>query len=425
MHRLTVNTMMALMAITLVAAVIAPSQVRGEGQLSAENVPERVKRILSGEKSYDVSYHKRGRSGKTHNVGPRMRMELPVSSQGPFWPPAEVVNENGDFVQVGITLEEQEDGSVVLNPGQTVLVDRDTQPALGEDGMIDPDRWFSAGHDVIRELGLQDLDTVLHSLSFGPPEGFNSPRIPREGTSPFNLNGDLTVCSEMFPADSQKDSYTRPSYPLHKVPVFGFQGDGIAYDVDTGEAFDPETATDRPDCASSGCPGEDAVDHRSQEPITLLDWLRSKGMLEIALTKPNESGQYTHARFSFELRDMLPNAVYTVWAARPRQIPVPGMFERRDIDPLATPNLLVTDADGNASAEFEVPNPFPARETDLRGMRIVGLSIVYHSNHQNWGACFSPYGPGVDVHVVFSTLNRPAPEGALFAPLTNFETVAP
>lgn len=411
----------------LTAGILAPAAGAEEPQtLTDVEVPERVRQILNGEKQYSVSYANASKGGdSTKAEGPRMTMELPVSTQGPFWPPATVADAEGNFLQVGITLQEAPNGSVVPVAGQAVLVDRSTQPALTEDGKLAPDRWFAADHDVIRPLGLSDLDTVLHSLSFGPVEGHNSPRIPRAGTSEHNLNGNLIVCEELFPADSQAAGYTRPSYPLHEVPVLGFQGDNVAYDVDTGEAVDPMTATSRPGCAASGCPGEDRVDHRSREPITLLDWLRSKGALTVTLTQPNENGVFTHARFSFELEDMLPNAVYTVGAVRPRQIPVPGVFERRNIDPLAVPNIIVTDADGNGRASFEVPNPFPAPESDLRGLRIIGLSVVYHSDHQNWGACFNPWGSGVTSHPVFNTLNRQPPEGQALAPLTRFVTVAP
>lgn len=351
-------------------------------------------------------------------------IRLPIATQGPLWPPSEVVDHDGNFILLGSVLTEVQPGVIQPVPQQAVIVSKETVPALGPDGVEDPDNWFAATHKVLRKLdlsrGSRDLKMVLHSLSFGPFEGSGrSPRIPRIGESTYNLNGDLTICPDILPTESQRFNYFLPSFPLHQVPVNGFQGDQVAYDPNTGSEFDPATATDDPACAAQGCPGEDVVDVRRRKPITLGDWLKSDGTLKIQLVKPNKKGQYTAARFSFSLKSMIPNSIYTVWAVRPREIPIPGVFHRRDIDPLFSPNVITTDGQGRGSAEWEVTNPFPDPATDTRGFRIFGISVVYHSNLQNWGACPSPYGPGVDVHAVFNTLNGTRPD------ITDFVTVAP
>jgi hypothetical protein len=120
---------------------------------------------------------------------------------------------------------------------------------------------------------------------------------------------------------------------------------------------------------------------------------------------------------------MLPNAVYTVWVVRGRVLPFPGR-NPRVINPIATPNVLVTDAQGRATAQFEVGNPFPDSATDSRGMRIIALSMVYHSDKQNWGACFARFGAGVDVHVVFNTMNTQPKVPGTLPDMTDFVTVA-
>ncbi len=355
-------------------------------------------------------------------------IDLPVSTQA-FWPPGEVVDENGNFIVIGGLLKEVRPGVIQYVPHQAALVSKDSVPPLDANGVEDPDNFFGGAPKVIRKLNLRpgspDLDMVLYSASFGPAAGpGGAPRIPRAGESRFNLNKELVTCPEAFPTITQSTNYFRPSYPLHQVPILGFQGDGVAYDVETGEAHDPQNASNIPSCAATGCPGEDAVDARRTKPITLGDWLKSKGKVKIELTRPNRRGQFTHAKFSFELRDMLPNAVYTVWAARARQLPEPGVWKRRPVDPLDVPNVLITDSNGRVSREFEVANPFPAAATDTRRMRIVALAVVYHSAFQNWGACFSPYGPGVDVHTVFQTLNSTPEIPGTLPDLTNFVTVA-
>ncbi len=357
-------------------------------------------------------------------------IDLPVSTQGPLWPPSETVNEDGDFVLVGNALTEVAPGVIAMVPEQALLVSKETIPPLDENGVEDPDNWFGAAYKIIRPLNLsegsEDLNTVLYANSFGPAVGSgNSPRIPALGDSTYNLNGDFAVCKDTFPTMVQDTNYFRSYYPLHQAPIAGFQGDGVAYDATTGQPYDPMTASDDPACAGTGCNGEDAVDQRSTKPITLGDWLKAKGKVTINLTKPNSEGQHTHAKFKFKLRNMLPNSVYTVWVVRGRQIPIPGVWNRRDIDPMAMPNIIVTDEKGNASEEFEMANPFPDPASDFQRMRVFGLSIVYHSDFQTWGGCFARLGPGVDVHAVFNTLNSEPPVPGGLPSLTDLITVSP
>lgn len=355
-------------------------------------------------------------------------IDLPISTQGPFWPPSEALNADGDYLLLGTALLEK-DGQVGTFPEQALLISKDTVPPLDANGIEEPDDWFSAPYSVIRPLDLSkgspDLDTVIYSSSFGPFDTVDgAPRIPAAGDSQYNLNKDLVVCRDTFPTDSQLTNYFRPAFPLHEVPIRGFQGDGVAYDTNTGEAYDPKTATNDPSCAATGCPGEDVVDERNTNEITLGDWLKFDGKLFIKLKDKNSKGQFTRANFTFGLKDMIPNALYTIWVVRERQIPIPGVYERRDIDPIAIPNILMTDSNGKATGSFNVTNPFPSKENDPTGKRIIGLSIVFHSDYQTWGACFSPLGPGVDAHVVFNTLNVKTDEPGL-PDFTDFTTVAP
>jgi hypothetical protein len=365
-------------------------------------------------------------NGRRH--GPSITMKLPVSTQGPLWPPAEVTDADGNYLLIGNALKEVAPGVFGMVPNQAVVVSKDTVPPLDANGVEDSSNWFGAPHKILRNLNLQkgspDLNIELRSLSFGPhTDGItSSPRIPRQGESQYNMNKGLTVCADNFPTIGQHVNYFRPSYPLNKVPVLGFQGDGVAYDPATGNSFDPQSASNDPSCAANGCPGEDPVDTRRTKPITLGDWARADGKLKIELTKPNRLGQYTQAEFDFTMKDMLPNSVYTVWVVRGRQLPFPGR-KPRVIDPIATPNVIVTDGDGRAHASFEVGNPFPDPATDVRGMRIIGLSVVYHSDQQNWGACFSRFGAGVDVHVQFNTLNKLPKVPGTLPDFTEFVTV--
>lgn len=363
--------------------------------------------------------------------GPSVVVNLPLTTQGPLWPPSGVMDKNGDFVVIGNTLEQVQPGVIGLFPLRAVIVSKNTVPPLDANGVEDPTNWFGAPFKIVRTLDLgkhsPDLDMELYSTSYGPfDDGISgAPRIPRAGESPYNLNKAGPVCTDAFATEDQKTTYTRPSYPMSEVPVLGFQGDGVAYDATTGAPYDPNTASDNPACAATGCPGEDAVDTRDRKRITLRDWLKAKGKVRIQLTKPKARGQYTHASFEFVFNDLLPNSIYTIGAPRNRQIPVPGVWQARVVDQLAIPNVIVTDEKGHGRAKFELENPFPDPATDTRGLRLIGLSVLYHSDHQNWGGCFSRFGTGVDSHPVFSTFNAVPQVPGTLAQLTDLVTVAP
>jgi hypothetical protein len=238
-----------------------------------------------------------------------------------------------------------------------------------------------------------------------------------EGQSPYNLNGALPSCPELFASSSQRLAYRRPSVPLHAAPIAGFQGDQIAYAVDSGAPYDPRTASGAG--CGEGCSGENAIDVRRTKPITLGEYLRAKGELTVTLTRYGaEVDAYTAARFDFSFERLLPDSVYTIWAIRANAMqPRPQL---RLPNPLGIPNIFVTDRKGNATFSTEIPDPFPDPATDDGGLRIVGLAVDFHSDFQTWGACPARLGPGVEIHAQFNTpvdgtldltpfITRPAP----------------
>jgi hypothetical protein len=353
-------------------------------------------------------------------------VDLAATTQGPFWPPSEVGNEDGDFVVVGGLLSQIAPGVFVPIPG-AALVSKDTVPPLDDSGVATPFNWFSTTYDVIRPLDLRpgspDMEMVLYSHSWGPAAGDHGPvpRIPAEGDSLHNLNGLVNVCPELFPTGAQLTDYRRPAYPLHEVPIWGFQGDQVAYDPVTGEEFDPATATGA-GCPFEGCSGEDVHNQRRTDPITLGEWLQARGRVRITLEDfDRQAGGFTAARFSFQFRRLIPNAVYTVWAVRNQAAPIPGIQRQRRVTPIAIPNVFITDSRGNAAPSFKVVNPFPDPATDFpQSRRLALFNIVFHPDYQNWGACFGRFGAGVDVSAHLSSF---ATTGIDVAP--SFVTVPP
>lgn len=335
---------------------------------------------------------------------PRVKRKLRLTTQGPFWPPSDAVDRNGDFIVIGQVLTEVQPGVVVPVPNQAALVSKDTVPPLNRNGVEDFSNPFGAPYKVIRLLdlspGSRDLEIELYTPSFGPPKGNfgGGPRIPMEGESTYNLNSVPPGCPEIFPASSQLHTFKRRSFPLHLFPIPGFQGDQVAYDVDTGAAFDPMTASG-PDCGA-GCPGENVIDHRRTTPITLGEWLRAEGEMVITLTRFDRSVDgFTAARFDLKFKNLLPKSVYTIWAIRENVL-----TQGRLPGPLGLPGAFITDENGEGRFSSELPNPLPDRASDDKGLRVIGVEVLFHPDFQNWGACGERLGIGFRVHNWFDFL---------------------
>jgi hypothetical protein len=322
---------------------------------------------------------------------PVFSLAIPNTTQGPLWPPSAVTDANGDFIVIGNILTNFGPPGIFPVPG-AALISKETIPPLDENGRESFLDAFGSAYTVLRPLdltpGSADLDLVLHSNSFGPMVGDfgGGPRIPREGESTYNLNSLGFLCPELFPAPSQL-GFTRPSFPLHQVPVAGFRGDQVAYDVETGQEVAREEA---------------GLDARSQAPITLGEWLRGTAQVDVELVAFDEqAGGFTAARFDFTLRGLLPRSLYHVVFLRTNGlVPLPIL---QGLDPVALPNLFVTDENGDAELSRVVPNPFPDPAIDDRGLRVQGLAVVFRSDFQNMGACTGRFGAGVDIHAAFST----------------------
>lgn len=109
-------------------------------------------------------------------------------------------------------------------------------------------------------------------------------------------------------------------------------------------------------------------------PITLGDWVRARG---IGFIRCEEEG----SRVRLELKGLLPNRLYSVWA----------LFGGDAITPFplgGVPNLIVTDRQGNASFEREL-NFCPFNLAP--GQRpLLAIDVVFHSDSQNYGIVPEP-----------------------------------
>lgn len=341
-------------------------------------------------------------------------MDLVNTTQGTFWPPVTVVDENGDYVLVGTALEKRPGTDAVMPyPFQAVIVSKNTTPPLDQNGREDFSNPFAAPYEIVRHLdmnpGSPDLDMPLYTQSFGPYEGSfgGGGRSPKLGDSIYNLNalggpGWEAPCPEIFPASSQRFTYTQDSHPLHRDTVAGVKGDQVAYDVDNGKEFVLRNKNGA-DCPANGCLGENNWDARRTKPITLGEYLNIKATLKVELTNySRELGAYTSARFTVVAKDLFPNAIFQVVLARSSFMqgrPLFTMAHRA-----AMPGLIVTDEHGRGRLVFEIENPFPDPALDDAGERVIALGIVLKSDYMVAGMCNYRFAPGVDVHAVASTI---------------------
>jgi hypothetical protein len=343
---------------------------------------------------------------------PTVTTNLVNTSQGTFWPPATIVDAQGNYILVGTTLEQTEQG-VAPFTGRAVIISKDTVPPLDENGVEDFSNPFAAPYEVMRELDLSegspDLDMIVYTQSFGPYEGDHGGggRSPMAGDSAYNLNalggpGWEEPCPEIFPAASQRFTYTRDRTPMHESIISGFKGDQVAYDVDTGEQYTPRNRNGA-ECPPEGCLGEDNFDSRDSTPITLGRYLNQQARLSVRLTNYDpERDAYTAARFTLRARNLLPNMLYQVVFGHSSFLQGAPLLKLAH--PASTPALIPTDKYGRGSISFDVDNPFPDPAIDDAGERVVALGLVMKSDFMALGMCNYRFAPGVDIHAVASTI---------------------
>jgi len=330
---------------------------------------------------------------------PVFRVQLNPSTQGPFWPPSEIMNEEGDFIVVGgFLLREVAPGQVVPLPNEKgAIVSKDTVPPL-RDGREEFSNPLGAPYRIVRELDLgpggRDWDLRPYSLSSGPFDGDfggGRPRTPAQGESRYNLNASPRWNEWIAPVGSESPQYRRASYPLHQVPVWRL--DAIPVHVPIGVPADP----------GPGRAGGGAIDFRPRRPITLRDYLSGRGKLVITPLRTDGAGAgFTHARLDFTFDALLPHSMYALWALRAATLLPPTDPRFLLPAPLAMPNVFLTDGAGRAAVSFVLRNPFPTPGDDPPGNRILALSLTFLSDFQNWGASVTGIATGVDAHTAMS-----------------------
>jgi hypothetical protein len=243
--------------------------------------------------------------------------DLSVTTQGPAYPPSEVMNAAGDFVVVGWVNRAGPDGGVVREWGSALVSTDSPLPPLGGD----------APYRVVRELAdplpPADQEMVLHTLPL-PLPCCNYPAVfaPEQLARPFEV--------------------TRPSYPFHRVPI--------------------------PDARPEDGP-------RLREPITLGAWLTAAGRLTVTLVDGGAA-----AEFQCEFSGLVPESVYTAMSVRRRDLdpadPVrPGPLGIPNV--LVTDQ----DGNGRYRARLPDPFPDPRVAARDRIVNVVLLWMSYQRGY--------------------------------------------
>jgi len=183
----------------------------------------------------------------------RATYELNLTTQGPSYPPSEVMDSEGNFIVIGRVNRIDQQGQVISEWSRAVVSSSSPLPPFGE----------QAPYDIIRELSdplsATDAALVLHTLPLPLPCN----------------NYPMVFAPEQCPT---AHGVQRPSYAFHQIPI-----------PDLRVEDDPKVT----------------------QPITLGQWSQARGTLEVSVPPDRRTG-----RFCFEFSGLIPNSLYTVMSLR-------------------------------------------------------------------------------------------------------------
>lgn len=191
----------------------------------------------------------------------KKQYELSLTTQGPLYPPSEVMDEDGNFIVIGALNKITTDGKITSDWGCAIVSAQSPVPSFGE----------RLPYTVIEEFNEDVPDhianKVLHTLPLPLP----------------CANYPMLFAPEQYP---DANTLERPSYAFHEVPI-------------------PDSRV------------EDG--RRLTAPVRLNDWMTAKGTLVVSMDASNRN-----ATFGFEFEGLIPHSLYTVMALRARDLDPAG-----------------------------------------------------------------------------------------------------
>jgi hypothetical protein len=244
--------------------------------------------------------------------------ELSLTTQGPTYPPSEVMDESGDFIVIGMVNRPSPDG-VRPSWGRASVSAKSEVPPHGQ----------NVPYTIVRELperlGERDRDTVLHTLPLPLPVN-NYPML--------------------FAPEQRPDAHEveRPSYPFHRVPI----------------------------------PDLRPVDgRRVNEPINLGQWVQAEGGLDVSLADAGHE-----AEFAFEFTGLIPQSMYTVMSLRTYDLaPAPMGPHRPGPLGVPNVFMTDRRGNAQYHAKLPNPFPAPGEPGPERIVNIVLLWMSYQQNY--------------------------------------------
>jgi hypothetical protein len=243
--------------------------------------------------------------------------DLSVTTQGPLYPPSEIMDENGDFVVIGRINRPGPDGATVSEWGSAVVSAGSPLPPLGR----------NLPYDIVRELpdhpAPQDAAMALHTLPLPLPCN-NYPML--------------------FAPEQRPDAHTveRPSYPLHRAPI--------------------------PDARYEDGP-------KLREPVRLGQWIKARGQLEVTVPEHRRS-----ATFSFAFTGLIPDSLYTVMSLREHDLD-PDATTRPGPLGIPNAFISDEHGMAHYHATLPNPFPAPGTPGGNRVINVVVLWMSYQQNY--------------------------------------------
>lgn len=182
--------------------------------------------------------------------------DLFLTTQGPTYPPSEVMDEQGNFIVIG-QINRDKGGKTESEWGAAVVSVNSDVPEFG----------LQAPYDIVRELHLdnlgEDSNIVLHTLPLPLPcNNYLMKFAPNQ--NPYG------------------DKIDRDSYPFHQAPIPDYR---------------------------------DEDGRRITTPITLGNWIKAKGECKVAIPKNRRT-----AIFEFYFFGLIPDSMYTIMALREQDL---------------------------------------------------------------------------------------------------------
>lgn len=243
--------------------------------------------------------------------------QLSVTTQGPSYPPSEVMDGDGNFIVIGRINRDDGQGGTVADWGRALVGADSALPAFGQ----------NLPYRIVRELppalSAADRALVLHTLPLPLPCS----------------NYPVVFAPEQCP-DAHR--IEQPSHAFHAVPI----------------------------------PDLRAQDGRKlRAPVTLGQWMEAQGRLDVALSADARS-----ASFRFAFTGLLPHSMYTVMClrqhdanpaapTRPGPLGVPNVF------------VTDAEGCARYFAELPDPFPAPDRPGANRLINVVVLWMSYQMNY--------------------------------------------